>query len=297
MKTWTLIADGLLESRRKVLFWIVLGLSVLTAAGLGLFQFRPDGLHMFGRRMSEGYDLPTNTGGTMRATHLQIAALVLLSVESMALGMVGMVLFVVVTAGFVPSFLRGGRVDLTLARPVRRWHVLIGKYAGGLLFVAIQAGIFVVLTFLVVSLNSGHWFFGYLLVWPLVLYQFACLYAFSVLIGVVSKSAVASIFATLGFSVACYSVNTARTVAANAPDWPQWVRVLFDELYWVLPKIQDVGLLAQQALWAELGSGRVSSAEQTVVYTAHPVLSVLTSLGFAALILGVAIWRFARSDY
>src|SRR5207237_349973 len=78
-------------------------------------------------------------------------------VSQVLAGWAGLIVVLVATAGFVPSMLTGGTAHLFLAKPVRRSTLLLGKYAGGVAFVAMHASIVTVLVVLAVYLRSG-WF-------------------------------------------------------------------------------------------------------------------------------------------
>ena len=84
---------------------------------------------------------------------------------------------------------------------------------------------------------------------------------------------------------------------ARAADWPGWLRGTFEALYWVLPKINDVGLLAHQAVFSDIGSGGHGAGELAAIRTADPLWSIGTSLAFAAAMFALALWRFHKSDY
>ena len=51
----------------------------------------------------------------------------------------GILLALVWTAGFLPTFLEPGAASVLLAKPVPRWSLLAGKFLGILIFVAFQA--------------------------------------------------------------------------------------------------------------------------------------------------------------
>jgi len=187
----------------------------------------------------------------------------------------------------MPDFLRPGRVDLTLARPIARWQVLIAKYVGALLFVAVQAGVFVLLTCLVVSLNSGRVQIGYLAVWPLVVHQFACLLPISLAIGLASRSTVMAILGTLGFSALCYAASTLAPHVREFGIAGTWAGHTLTAMYVLLPKPEDVTLLAQQAMGIPLDPQLIPP---------NAAVSLSTSLIVPAAAMGWAIARFRKMD-
>src|SRR5205823_12590294 len=58
----------------------------------------------------------------------------------------GVLLALIWTAGFLPSFLDPATTSVLLAKPVPRWLLLTGKFFGVLVFVAVQALLFIGLT-------------------------------------------------------------------------------------------------------------------------------------------------------
>ena len=71
-------------------------------------------------------------------------------------GTFGLLLALVWTAGFMPTFLDPSAASVLLAKPVARWQLLLGKYLGVLTFVGAQLVLFVGLTWL--ALERTHRF-------------------------------------------------------------------------------------------------------------------------------------------
>src|SRR5262249_52015854 len=69
----------------------------------------------------------------------------------------GLLLALVWTAGFLPSFLEPASVSVLLAKPVPRWLVLAGKVLGVVAFVGVLAVAFVGATWLALALRTGVW--------------------------------------------------------------------------------------------------------------------------------------------
>jgi len=103
-------------------------------------------------------------------------------------GSILLLVSVVITAGFVPAMLRRGTLELLLVRPLRRWQLLLFKYATALLFVAGLLGLLVLATWLVTGLVAGLWQPGILLALSSLLLFFGLLLAVSVCAGVITRS-------------------------------------------------------------------------------------------------------------
>jgi ABC-type transport system involved in multi-copper enzyme maturation permease subunit len=133
---------------------------------------------------------------------------------------VALLVSVVVTAYSVPTMLQKGSVDLLLVKPISRPVLLLYKYIGGLLFIAINTTVAVGGFWLVLALRSGIWAPGALVSIPAITFFFAILYSVSVLIGVMSRNGVVAILATCAFwlflwlaGVAIFWIDVVDTVA------------------------------------------------------------------------------------
>jgi hypothetical protein len=211
----------------------------------------------------------------------------------------GLLLTLVWTAGFLPGFLQAGAVSVLLAKPVPRWGLLCGKYAGVLAFVLVQAMYFVAGTWLALALRTGIWDAGYLLSAPLLLLHFAIFFSFSLLLAVCTRSTVVCVFGSIAFWGICWAMNYGRhALKAAAEVAPQGefaaslVR-LADIGYWLLPKPIDLGSLVFDALGA--GSHFRPLPGHGAAWSLG--LSVLTSLAFTAYILFAAARQFEQTDY
>lgn len=215
----------------------------------------------------------------------------------------GLLLTLIWTAGFLPSFLEGRNICVLLAKPAPRWVLLGGKYLGVLLFVLFQATIFVGGTWLAIGARTGYWDATYLLTVPLLLLQFSIFFAFSVLLAVWTHNAVACVFGTLAFWCVTWSMNFGRHALVTATDMvstsvrSSYLSGLVDFGYWVLPKPADMGLL----LYNVLGAGKdFSSVLDPSALAAHGFsmqLSVLSSLAFGVVVLLLSARMFQTTDY
>ena len=211
----------------------------------------------------------------------------------------GLLLTLIWTAGFLPSFLAPQAVAVLLAKPVPRWALLAGKYVGVLAFVLAQAIYFVGGTWLALGLRTGIWDATYLMCIPLLLLQFAVFFGFSLLLAVFFRSTVVCVTGSIAFWAVCWAINFARygvMAASQVADCGKFSSVavwLTDIGYWIMPKPVDLGCLSFDALGAQTHfrpifehSGGVSLG-----------LSVLTSLAFTLYLLIAAERQFAKMDY
>lgn len=216
-------------------------------------------------------------------------------------GIVGMVLAIIWTAGFLPSFLEPSAAAVLLVKPVPRWHLLIGKYIGVVAFVGVQVFLFVLLTWIALGWRTGIWDASYLVTIPVMTLQFAIFYSFSVMLAVVTRNTVACAFGTLLFFAACIVMNTARhslVIHAGEPGYLAHVPTMVDAGYWFLPKPVDLVILLSSALDAG------NYFQQMFEYHAlqqRGAFQPLYSLAASCLFMFVSLWigaaQFNEIDY
>ena len=216
-------------------------------------------------------------------------------------GTAGLLLALVWTSGFLPTFLEPDAVSVLLAKPVPRWQLLAGKYLGVLTFVGFQVVLFVTLTWLALGIRTGVWGRAYLTCIPLLWLQFAIFFSVSVLLAVVTRGTAACVFGSFVFWLLSWGINygcvMSRSVAG--PHAPSGVtRLSAEAAYWAFPKPIDSGLILFNTLDARhdfekpvvfqlLEAGRIFS----------PTLSIASSFALAAVLLALAAHKFNNHDY
>ncbi len=169
-------------------------------------------------------------------------------------GTLGLLLALVWTAGFVPTFLEPSAVSVLLAKPVPRWRLLLGKYFGVLAFVAFQVVLFVALTWLALGLRTQVWDMTYWWCIPLLVLQFAIFYSFSVLLAVLTRSTVACAFGCVLYWLLAWGINyglAMSRVPSEHEYLPPVTHALTQAAYWMSPKPIDAGLILFNALDAQ----------------------------------------------
>lgn len=213
----------------------------------------------------------------------------------------GLLLALLWTAGFLPSFLEPHAASVLLAKPMPRWALLGGKYLGVLVFVGSQVTLLVACTWLALGLRTGIWDLTYFLCIPLMLCHFAVFFSISVLLAVTTRSTVACVFGSVVFWLLCWGMNYGRHAVLTLPGMEQMkgsFHGIANAVYWVLPKPLDFSLILSGAIQAEEHFGSVLDMR---VLTAQglfdPELSLLSSLAFAVVVLAVAGYQFVTTDY
>jgi ABC-type transport system involved in multi-copper enzyme maturation permease subunit len=216
-------------------------------------------------------------------------------------GTFGLLMALVWTAGFIPSFLEPSAASVLLAKPVARWHLLLGKYAGVLTFVGFQVVLFVVLTWLALGIRTGVWNTTYWWCIPLLLLQFATYYSFSLLLAVISRSTVACAFGSVLYWLLAWGINYGYLMARGMLETqylPAGTLALAQVAYWIFPKPIDAGLILFNTLGA-LGDFE-KPALFTLLESGHtfsPCLSILSSVLVTAALLAMSTHEFNTTDY
>ena len=247
--------------------------------------------------MSLGFGLFTFDVGKSRQDSVRLIQVWLAGV---AADTAGVLLALLWTAGFLPTFLEPQQVTVLLAKPAPRWGILLGKYMGVVLFVGLQAVLFVGVTWLGLGVGTGVWDARYWLAVPLLVGTFAVFYAFSAFLAVATRSTVVCVFGTLLFWLACWGMNFThhRLAAYDGPGATAATRYLVEAGYWVLPKPLDAsGVFFDAIQAADFTAAVPELAAAKAGNRWHPEMAALTSLVFAAVILGLAAYEFRHLDY
>jgi ABC-type transport system involved in multi-copper enzyme maturation permease subunit len=216
-------------------------------------------------------------------------------------GTLGVLLALVWTAGFMPTFLEPSAAAVLIAKPVARWRLLLGKYFGVWTFVGFQVVLFVVLTWLALGVRTQVWDMNYLWCIPLLLLQFAIFYSFSVLLAVLTRSTVACVFGSVLFWFLAWGINYGSVMARGMPDsqsLPNSTLALAEAAYWISPKPIDAGLILFNALDAQPHFEKPKVFE--LLESGHgfsPTWSILSGLVITGVLLALSAHEFNATDY
>ncbi len=212
----------------------------------------------------------------------------------------GVLLALLWTAGFLPTFLEPQSVTVLLAKPAPRWAILLGKYLGVVIFVALQAVIFVALTWLALGIKTGVWDATYWLAVPLLVFNFGIFYSVSTFLAVVSRSTVVCIFGTLLFWILCWTVNYTyvRLQISPVEGMSGLSNLLLETIYWVLPKPLDLGGIFYDSMRATGFAAPVPELDAVQQKgLSRPELSAISSGLFGVLVLFLSVFEFRSTDY
>lgn len=204
-QTAAIFHDAYRELNARRLFWITLILSGLVVAAFAFVGINEQGL----RIIVWDVPVPLNTQMMSEAAFYKLMFLQL--GVGFWLSWLAAILALVSTASIFPDFVSGGSIDMLLSKPISRWRLFLTKYATGLLFVALQAGVFAAAAFLVLGFKGGTWEPSVFLAIPLVVLFFSYLFCVCALLGIVTRSTIAALMLTLLFWFVIYAVHTTES--------------------------------------------------------------------------------------
>jgi ABC-type transport system involved in multi-copper enzyme maturation permease subunit len=155
----------------------------------------------------------------------------------------GMLLAVLASAGLIPTVFEPGRVELLLSKPVERYHILLGRYAGNLLLIALNIFYPVLALWTIFGVKTGIWTPGFLWSSVLTLFMFAVYLSVVLLIGVLWESAVVATMVTFGLMIISVIVYNRIAIAKLLSS--EISRNMVRGLYYALPKAVDIGQMVR----------------------------------------------------
>ena len=233
-----LIGDTFGEARAKWLFWGLFGLSTLLIC-LFLFALNID--------LTQGAISFMDVQSTTRPVYdIRKFVNVSYSWVSIFLYIWGTFLAIFASSGLIPSVLEPGRIALLLSKPITRPILLLGRYLGNLLVVAANHVYLIGCIWIILGLKTHIWEPRFLLAIPISLFMFAVLLAAVVFIGVLSESAALAVMVAVALmlisTILAQRDNVIRLLSS------EWSRELWLALYWIVPKVYDLGTAMKQII-------------------------------------------------
>ncbi|MDQ2712336.1 MAG: ABC transporter permease [Acidobacteriota bacterium] len=268
-----LIADTFEEARARWLFWGLFGLSTLLIC-IFLFVLNID--------LTAGAVSFMDIQSTSRPIYnIQKFVNVSYSWVSIFVYIWGTFLAVFASSGLIPSVLEAGRISLLLSKPVSRATLLIGRYLGNLLVVALNHVYLICSVWIIIGVKTHIWEPRFLLAIPVALFIFAVLLSTVVFVGVMAESAALSVMVAVALmlisTILAQRDNVIRLLSS------EWSRNLWLGLYWIVPKVYDLGQAMKQIILYD---------RQVDWWT-----PVWTSAIFGTVVLWQAVLLFRRRDF
>ena len=267
-----LISDTFQEARARWLFRGLFGLSTLLIL-IFLFALKID--------LVEGAVSIMGIESTSRAVAIRSFVLRSYSFISMFTYIWGTLLAIFASSGLLPSVLEPGRIALLLSKPVPRAVLILGRYAGNVLLVALNHIYLVGAIWIIIGLKTHMWEPRFLLAIPACLFIFGVLLCVVTLIGVVTESAALSVMVTVAMIVMSAILAQRQLVVRLLSS--EWSRQLWRALYWIVPKFYDLATVMMQ----------------TIVFDRDLdwITPLWTSAVFAVVVLSGALYVFAKRDF
>ncbi len=185
-------------------------------------------------------------------------------------GRIGIMLCIAATAFFAPKILEKGSADTLFSKPVSRIAILLSRYFAGILFVAFISSLLVTGMYLGFLINSGFNDPGFLWGALTLVYLYAMMHAFSMVVAVFTRSSTAAILLTITLYMFCGGIHTGWTslefftqkqhvamlrIADNSDDEDEveeageLIQFLTSSLrffHYVLPKTSDADLITNK---------------------------------------------------
>jgi hypothetical protein len=188
-QTIALLIDAYRDLNARKLFWVTMIISGVIIIAFAFVGVGPDSIYFLGATIS--------MHGVIDPMLVYKQVLLGTIVVGIWLTWGAIILALVSTGGMFPDLIVSGAIDLYLSKPISRLRLFLTKYFTGLLFVALQVAVFSVGCFFVMGIRAHEWRPSLFLAIPLVVAIFSYLFAFSVLLGVWSRSSIAAILLTV----------------------------------------------------------------------------------------------------
>jgi ABC-type transport system involved in multi-copper enzyme maturation permease subunit len=270
--TWALVRDTFREAFARKIFWGFFGCSTMVILFF-LFLMRVDVVEGALATVSLfGNELPARD--VMRLVHEVQGAL-----AAFLFGF-GLFLAVFASAGLIPSIFEPGRIELLLSKPVARHHILLGRYAGNLLVIALNMLYLVTPVWLILAIKTDIWTGQFFYSTALTIFAFAVLLTIVVVISVLSESAALATMVT--FAVMILGLGVAQKSTLERLLTTEWSRNVVRGLYYVLPKLWDLGRIARQLVMG---------------IPVENWMPVWSSALFGGVMLSLGLFLFSRRNY
>jgi len=271
MVTLALIRDTFREALARKIFWGLFAISALMILFF-LFLLRID-------IVAGGVATVSRFGGSTSVPADRVVRGVYGGIATF-LYTFGMFLAVFASSGLIPSVLEPGRIELLLSKPLSRTHILLGRYAGNVLVVFLNSLFLVLGVWIILGIKTGIWSPVFLVAIATTTFIFAVLLSVVVLIGVLFESAALSTMVSVALMI--MSPILAQTNLMMRLLSSEWSRDLWRVLYYIFPKVWELGRITLDAIQSGTFSG---------------FAPIWTSALFGVVMLGAALAIFARRDF
>ncbi len=204
-QTWALLVDAYRDLNSKKLFWLSMIISALIVVAFAAIGIDDKGISILWWNLGDFNG--TVNSATVPPEQFYKSMFVNFGI-AFWLAWGATILAIISTAGLIPSFVQGGAVELVLSKPIARIRLFLTKFVCGLLFTGLQVAVFSLACFLVIGIRGKSWEPAVFLAVPIVVIFYSYLYSICALIGLVTRSTIASLLLTILVWFALFLVNT-----------------------------------------------------------------------------------------
>jgi len=148
------------------------------------------------------------------------------------------------TSSLIPALLQPGYVDLLITKPLGRMEILSARFIGAVAIVLFNIFYLILLTWLIMSIKTGLWNWGFLLSGIIIVITFTILYSLMTFLSMLSGSGPFSLMITyliLFFSPILLQRDNIYALLSS-----KYYGYFVDGLYYFLPKTAELGNITQQ---------------------------------------------------
>ena len=159
------------------------------------------------RDFGPALQFPSQTTAELRSVAL---AWFMDHIVDLIVGFFGIFVALIVSCGVIPDTYRTGSVEMLLSKPISRPLLFLAKFVGGCAFVLMNISYLMLGLFVIVGLRWGLWDGRILIAIPVFVFYFTLLFSVSALVGLLSRSAILSLFAALLFWGSCILIASSK---------------------------------------------------------------------------------------
>ncbi len=123
---------------------------------------------------------------------------------------------IIATAGIMPRMFEPGSISLLLSKPITRSRLFLAQFTGACTFMLLVSLYFTVGVWLIAVIRLGIWNPNVFLCIPLFMLMFMVYYSVSAYVGLLYRSAIMSVLATILLFCICFSLGWAKVTYDDA---------------------------------------------------------------------------------
>ena len=206
-QTIALFVDAYRELNHRRLFWITLALSGLVVLAFAAIGNDEKGLTVF------HWSIPFPFVSTAIIPKADFYKFVFASLGvGFWLTWISTIIALISTASIFPDFVDRGSIDLMLSKPIGRTRLFLTKFLTGLLFAGLQVTVFTLTSIVIIGVRGGEWEPWLLMAIPLVVLFYSYLFAVQAVIGLLTRSVIASVIGVMLFWILLFLVQSGDSV-------------------------------------------------------------------------------------